>query len=75
MVAITRALRIWAFPNPSPSVVLGTSSWNHDRGRISLIEKMAAELPVPIDVYRDSRILERHGLTRERLMDRRGAGL
>lgn len=38
-----------------------------------VIEEVAAQLADPIDVERDSRILERYGLTRERLMDRLGA--
>ena len=37
------------------------------------IEKIAAQLPDPIDADRDAAILERYGLTRERLMDRMGA--
>jgi hypothetical protein len=40
-----------------------------------LIEKIAAQLPDPIDVDRDSRILGHYGLTREHIMDRLGAGL
>jgi hypothetical protein len=38
-----------------------------------LIEEIAAQLADPIDVERDSHILERYGLTREHLMDRLGA--
>jgi hypothetical protein len=37
------------------------------------IDEIAAHLPEPIDVDRDSRLLARYGLTRERLMDRMGA--
>jgi len=38
-----------------------------------LIAEIAAQLPDPIDVERDSHILERYALTREHLMDRLGA--
>ena len=37
------------------------------------IDEIAAHLPDPVDVDRDSRLLARYGLTRERLMDRMGA--
>ena len=39
------------------------------------IEEITAQLPDPIDVTRDSHILERYNLTREHLMDRLGATL
>jgi len=38
-----------------------------------LIEEIAAQLADPIDVERDSHILEQYGLTRQHLMDRLGA--
>ncbi len=37
------------------------------------IEKIAAQLPDPIDVDRDSEILARNGLSRAHLMSRMGA--
>ena len=38
-----------------------------------VIDEIAAQLPDPIDVDRDSRILEIYGVTCEGLMDRMGA--
>jgi hypothetical protein len=37
------------------------------------IEQIVAQLPDPIDVDRDSHILDRYGLSRDRLMDEFGA--
>jgi len=36
------------------------------------IRKVLSELPDPIDLQRDEHILERYGLSRDRLMDRLG---
>ena len=36
------------------------------------IQKIIAELPDPIDVDRDSEVLERYGLSRDRLTDKMG---
>ena len=43
--------------------------------RQEVIEEITAQLRDPIDVDRDSHILERYHLTREHLMDRLGGTL
>ena len=37
-----------------------------------VIREITAQLPDPIDTDRDAEVLLRYGVTRERLMDRRG---
>ena len=39
---------------------------------VEVIEAIGAQLPDPVDVERDPKILDHYGLSRERLVDRMG---
>jgi len=70
-------MRLWlALSARTVSVKVGV--WNSLplslRTRSSFhVEEIVAQLADPIDVDRDSQILERYGLSRDYLMDRMGA--